>query len=227
MTTARRPLLIVGAGGFARETAAAVAELDGLDLLGFLDDDEAKHGRTVDGITVLGPTDAVADHPEAQVVVCVGSPKGYHTRRLLVERLALPDEQYGTVIHPAASIGRGCTIGAGSVLLAGVVMTTAVQVGRHVTSMPSVTLTHDDVIGSYVTFGSGVRLGGSTIVGDGAYLGAGALVREGCTIGRGALIGMGAVVLADVPEGEVWAGAPARYLRPAPAPVLATLEPAP
>jgi sugar O-acyltransferase (sialic acid O-acetyltransferase NeuD family) len=221
------PLLVVGAGGFARETAAAVHELDDLDLLGFLDDDPALHGSSVGGTPVLGPIESVTDHPDSQVVVCVGSPLRYHTRRLVVDRLSLPAERYATIVHPAATVGGGTTIGAGTVILAGVVTTTAVRIGAHVAVMPSVTLTHDDVVGSYVTFGSGVRLGGSTIVEDGAYLGAGALVREACTIGRGSLIGMGSVVLGDVPAGEVWAGAPARFLRPAPEPVLAALEATP
>ena len=217
------PLLIVGAGGFARETAAAVAEIDGLELLGFLDDDPALHGHQVDGVPVLGPIDAVADHRDARVVVCVGSPQRYHTRRLLVERLALDAERYATVIHPAASVGRGTTIAPGTVLLAGVVTTTAVEIGAHVAVMPQVVLTHDDVIGDYVTFGSGVRLGGSARIEGGAYLGAGALVREGRTIGAGSLLGMGSVLLEDMPSGEIWAGVPAQRLRAAPDPVLAAL----
>jgi serine acetyltransferase len=39
------------------------------------------------------------------------------------------------------------------------------------------------------------------------------MVRENLTIGAGAVIGMGSVVLADVPDGQTWAGVPARKLR--------------
>jgi acetyltransferase-like isoleucine patch superfamily enzyme len=39
------------------------------------------------------------------------------------------------------------------------------------------------------------------------------LIRERVSIGEGSLIGMGAIVLADVPQGEVWAGVPAAPLR--------------
>jgi acetyltransferase-like isoleucine patch superfamily enzyme len=34
-------------------------------------------------------------------------------------------------------------------------------------------------------------------------------------IGSWSLVGMGSVVLRDVPAGQIWAGNPARYLRPA------------
>jgi acetyltransferase-like isoleucine patch superfamily enzyme len=102
-------------------------------------------------------------------------------------------------------------------VLAHTTLTASVRVGSHVAIMPHVTLTHDDQIEDFVTIASGVRLGGGVRVGFGAYLGAGALVREGVSIGAGALVGMGAVVLRDVPPGEVWAGSPARRLRPGPA----------
>jgi acetyltransferase-like isoleucine patch superfamily enzyme len=50
-------------------------------------------------------------------------------------------------------------------------------------------------------------------VGEGADIGAGAIVLPGRSVGRGAIVGAGAVVTADVPDGAVVAGAPARVLR--------------
>jgi acetyltransferase-like isoleucine patch superfamily enzyme len=79
--------------------------------------------------------------------------------------------------------------------------------------MPSVVLTHDDIVGDFATLGSGARLAGGVVIGEGAYIGAGALIRERCHVGPWALVGMGAGVTHDVPGGEVWAGLPARRLR--------------
>lgn len=214
-------LLIVGAGGFARETAAAVAAVndataDTFKLLGFLDDDPALTGTTRSGVPILGTVAAgVADRPTAKVVVCVGNPRNYAAREAIVARLGLPASKYATVVHPAASMGSGCGLGVGTVLLAQVAVTADVQVGSHVTVMPQVVLTHDVVVEDFATIASGVRLGGGVTVGRGAYVGAGALVREFVTIGAHSLVGMGSVVLHDIPAGEVWAGSPARRLRTA------------
>lgn len=205
-----RELVIVGAGGFARETAAA-ATAAGWRVLGFADDDPALHGTIRSGLPVLGPIADVGQ--DAAVVVCVGNPRNYTARQQIVERLGLPAERYATVVHPAAVVGAGSVVGPGSVLLAGTVLTADVTVGSHVAVMPQAVLTHDDRVGDYATVASGVRLGGGAVLEEGAYVGAGALVREGVTVGAWSLIGMGSVVLRDVPPGEVWVGGPARFLR--------------
>jgi sugar O-acyltransferase (sialic acid O-acetyltransferase NeuD family) len=216
MTALRAPtgLLIVGAGGFARETAAAVHALNDqkrtFRLLGFLDDNPALHGTVRGGVTILGGSSMVDDFPEVAVVVCVASPRDQMVRARVVERLGLPIHRYATVVHPSASIGPGCVVGPGSVLLAQTALTADVTVGVHVAVMPQTVLTHDDVVERYATIASGVRLGGTVRLGEGSYIGAGALVREGLTIGAGALVGMGSTVLHDVPAGEVWIGSPAR-----------------
>jgi sugar O-acyltransferase (sialic acid O-acetyltransferase NeuD family) len=213
-----KDLVIVGAGGFARETAAAAASR--WRVLGFVDDDPALHGTSRSGLPILGAVDSVVAMPDAAVVVCVGNPRNYAVRQHIVQRLALPEERYATVVHPAAEIGAGSVVGAGSVLLAGTVLTADVTVGSHVAVMPQAVLTHDDVVGDYATVASGVRLGGGAVLETGAYVGAGALVREGVTVGAWSLVGMGSVVLGDVPPGEIWAGNPARLLRTADLTVL-------
>jgi sugar O-acyltransferase (sialic acid O-acetyltransferase NeuD family) len=210
-------LVIVGAGGFARETAAAVQALAatgvGWRLLGFLDDDPTLHGTHRSGLPILGGTEEVAVLGEAAVVICVGSPRDYAARARVVHRLGLPAQRYATIVHPAAQVGAGSVLGPGTVLLAGVCLTADVTLGAHVAVMPQTVLTHDNVVEDFATIASGVRLGGGVRLGHGAYLGSGCLIREFVTVGAGSLVGLGSVVLDDVPPGEVWVGNPARFLR--------------
>jgi sugar O-acyltransferase (sialic acid O-acetyltransferase NeuD family) len=218
--TAPRDLLIVGAGGFARETAEAVRAVNAARptwrLLGMLDDDPARHGTEVTGTPVLGPVDLAHELADAAVVLAVGRPSDYGGRRRLAGRLGLPDERYATIMHPTATLGASCRVGAGSVLLAHVDLTADVRIGRHVAVMPQVVLPHDVRVDDWATIASGVRVGGSCHVEEGAYVGAGALVREGITIGAWALVGMGALVTGDVPAERLWYGAPARDVAAAP-----------
>ena len=217
-----RQLLLVGASGFARETAEAVRARNAVEptwsLIGILDDDPARHGTSVGGLPVLGPVELVHEHPDAAVVLCTGRPDNYVTRERIARRLDLPDERYATIVHPTASVGASCRVGAGSVLLGHVDLTADVEVGRHVEVMPHVVLTHDVVVEDFATIAAGVLVAGGCRIGSAAYVGSGARLREEIAIGERALIGMGALVTRDVPAERVWFGSPARDEGPAPVP---------
>ena len=210
-------LVVVGAGGFGRETVEAVHAMNAAGaawrLLGYLDDDVSLAGTWLNGVPVLGGIAELKQLPDASVVVCTGRPDNYMSRSRIIRTLGLPAERYATIVHPAAVVSASSRIGPGSVLLACTVLTAAVAVGSHVAVMPHVTLTHDDVVEDFATLASGVRLGGGVRIGQCAYVGAGALIREARTVGAYALVGMGAVVTGDIPAREVWAGVPARHLR--------------
>ena len=57
------------------------------------------------------------------------------------------------------------------------------------------------------------QLVGPVSIGRGALIGTGSIVLPGVTVGAGAIIGAGAVVTADIADGAVVAGVPARVVR--------------
>ena len=209
-------LILVAASGLAREVAEAVAAAGTHRIVGIVDDDLELHGSKFSGIPIIGGLEQLHLHHSAQVVVCAG--RGT-SRRSIVERF---DEQgiysyrFATIIHPSVHVPRSCSIGAGSVLLAHVAITADVRIGRHVVAMPNVTLTHDNAIGDYATLCAGVSLAGLVTVGEAAYIGANASVREYVQVGFDSVLGMGSALLTDLPDGQIWAGVPARQLDPKP-----------
>ncbi len=210
-------LILAGAGGFARETVELVRAVnaadDRWDLLGLVDDSSGLAGTDVAGCRVLGSLQLLGERPEASVVLCIANPGSPDVRSRIESRLALDPERYAVLVHPSAVVAGSVTLGAGTVVHATVVMTADVAVGRHVAIMPAVVLTHDVVVGDHVTFGSGVLVSGGVRIGGSAYIGAGSVIREGLRVGSGAVVGAGAVVTRAVPDGEVWVGNPARFLR--------------
>lgn len=48
---------------------------------------------------------------------------------------------------------------------------------------------------------------------DGAFIGAHSIILKGVTIGEKSIIGAGSVVTKSVPDGEIWAGNPAKFVR--------------
>lgn len=51
------------------------------------------------------------------------------------------------------------------------------------------------------------------LIKEGAFIGAHAMILKGVTIGKHSVIGAGTVVTKDVPDKEVWAGNPARFVK--------------
>src|SRR5215467_12982255 len=101
MTAAAEPeLVVVGAGGFGRETVEAVRALNAVGgrwrLAGYLDDEPAIHGKMIDGVPVLGSTEELGNMPDVSVVVCTARSDNYASRLRIVETLGLPPERYAT-----------------------------------------------------------------------------------------------------------------------------------
>lgn len=51
---------------------------------------------------------------------------------------------------------------------------------------------------------------------DGAFIGASCIILKGVTIGENSVVGAGAVVACDIPDNQIWAGNPAKYIKDVP-----------
>jgi len=214
-----RDVVIVGAGGLGREIDEWIEDLNegrpALRLIGFLDDDRARHGSICHGVPILGGLEWLADHARAVApILGVGSPPA---KRRIVERLrALGATAFPSVVHPRAVIGRHVQIGEGAVICPGVIVTTDVRIGSFVTLNFDLTIGHDAVVGDYVTLSPGVHLSGYAEVGDGCDLGAGAVLIPSAKVGSWSVVGAGAVVSGALPADCTAVGVPARPIKSRP-----------
>jgi acetyltransferase-like isoleucine patch superfamily enzyme len=51
------------------------------------------------------------------------------------------------------------------------------------------------------------------IIHDNAFIGANSIILKGVTIGKNAIVGAGSVVTKSIPDNEIWAGNPAKFIR--------------
>ena len=107
---------------------------------------------------------------------------GGHNKARLRESSAIIENQFATLVHPAAVVSTHSTIGVGSVVMAGAVVQADVTIGKHCIINTCASVDHDCVVGDFVHIAPGCRLCGSVTVGDGAFLGAGCIAVPGAVI---------------------------------------------
>jgi sugar O-acyltransferase (sialic acid O-acetyltransferase NeuD family) len=208
-------LAIFGASGFAREVAAWAerATWSGSEfrLVGFIDD--VSPGGELRGRPVVTLVE-MARTKRPAFVVAVGDPT-------LREQLVQAAESAGLpvappLVHPSVQYDEDhVTLGNGTVICPGTILTTDIAVGSHVQINLSCTVGHDVSLHDYVTLAPGVHVSGKVAIGHGAYLGTGAVTVDGgydlpLVIGERAVVGAGAVVTRDVPAATTVVGVPAR-----------------
>jgi sugar O-acyltransferase (sialic acid O-acetyltransferase NeuD family) len=210
-------LVIIGAGGFGRETVDVVEAVNAAadapvwDLLGVVDDapSQANLDRLARrGVAFLGTSSHLTDAASRpRYVVGIGSPIA---RRALAIRMDAAGFRAATLIHPEASFGSCIHVGEGTVVLAGARLTTNISLGRHVHLNPNVTIGHDTIVEDFVSMNPSSSVSGDCVVETGALIGVGAVVLNQLTVGAGALVGAGACVVRDVEAGVTVKGVPAR-----------------
>ena len=104
----------------------------------------------------------------------------------------------------------GVSIGAGSVVIRGILEDTRIGAGSQIGNM--VNIGHNCVIAENCWISSGAVLCGSVILGRAAMVGAGATVNNHASIGNGAVVGIGSVVTKSVADGRRVFGVPAKPL---------------
>lgn len=216
-----KPLIIVGAGGFAREVQWLLHEVNrsanrspeefpAWHVLGFIDQ-EAK-GR-IAGLPILGTDEWVFQELDQNLVRFVVAVGNHNLRKQIATQYLEHKFMAARLRFPGLAISDDLQAGPGSILCAGVVITPNVRIGSFTIVNLNSTIGHDAEIGDFVTIHPGVHISGGVKIGHEVEIGTGAVLLPGVQIGAGATIGAGAVVTTNVPEGVTYIGVPAKPMQ--------------
>jgi sugar O-acyltransferase (sialic acid O-acetyltransferase NeuD family) len=209
-----RNLYIIGAGGFGKEVlwlAERINESKSTwNICGFIDDNESLWGKKIDDYLVCGGLDYLKNCPGAFVACAVGNAK---TRKMIVEKISDYNIEFATLIDPSVIMSKRVSVGVGTIICAGTIITVDVTIGNHVIINLDCTLGHDDIIGDYVTMYPSVNVSGCCTVGSCVEFGTGMQILQGLSVADNTIVGASACVVKNIDKAGVYVGAPAKRIK--------------
>lgn len=202
-------IAIIGAGGHGR-VVASILQAANREAAGFIDND----APTDLPLPLLGGDADIPKLIESGVIssfiIGVGSVKGGESlRSKLFDKLIKLGLTPAVAIHPMAMLSHGVNIGAGSVLMAGVIVNTGTTIGKNCIINTGAIIDHDGSIGDHVHIAPGVTCSGNVTVGQHSLIGVGSTVIQSVSIGEHVTIGAGSTVISSIPKGATAYGNPA------------------
>ena len=207
-------IVIVGAGGVGRETSLIIQQINELkstwNLIGFIDDDVNSWGNVINGYPVIGGMDSLEKLSlDTYVVVAIAN---YEVKRKIVNRIN-NKFKFATIIHPRVWLHDYMTLGEGTIIYEGAILTTNIKVGNHVIISPKCGIGHDSIIKDYVSLLWNVNISGNDIIEEGVMMGSASTVIQGKRIGKGSTVGAGAVVIDNIDSYSTVVGVPAKVIK--------------
>ena len=206
-------VFIIGAGGQGRVVYDIFSQDKNVEVAAFVDNVTREPNEKIMGIPVLGNHSAIKDLQRQGVTGAVIAVGDNHIRAAHFDKVKNMGIELVRAIHRSAHVSHNVTIGEGTVVGIGAIITTGARIGNNVIVNSGAIVEHDDVIENHVHIASGVVLAGAVIIGEKSFIGSGSIVKERVVIGRNVTVGAGSVVLEDLPDNVVAVGIPARVIK--------------
>lgn len=209
-------LIIIGAGGFAREVYLLLQNakvfLDreevSCNLKGFLEGNISlsKEQHELLPLPLLGTIETYIPEKNDVFICAIGSPK---VRKIICAIAAKKRYKFVIVVSAAASIADINNIEEGCIFCAYALISSNVKIGKHVIVNTFSGIGHDSIVGDFTTISSQCDITGNVLVGSGTYWGSGSRAIPHSKICDNATIGAGSVVIRKVKANTTVFGVPA------------------
>jgi UDP-perosamine 4-acetyltransferase len=170
-----KPLLIIGAGGHGRVVAEA-AQLSGVAIVGFIDNQVSRLPYEIDSIKVLGDDSLLLslESSKFSFTIGVGMSRVPDPRGALFLKMLDLGFTPQSIFHPSAVISPTAEVSSGAQILAQAVVRAGAKIGRGVIVNTSAVIEHDCTIAEFCHVApcaavlGGVSIGASSLVGANA-----------------------------------------------------------
>lgn len=208
----KKKICIMGAGGAAKDVLNLINDLDKYEEVDcFMVLDEVWEREWKNKQIMEKPVKPQSDFNSTIHCATIGI--GETSIREKITQKLPKNTEYISLIHPTAVISKWAKIGKGAIICAGCIITCDVNIGKHAYLNIHTTISHDNLIGDFVTTSPGTNISGNCKIGNKVYFGTSSAVRQGIQICDNTFIGMGAIVVKDIATSGTYVGVPAKRIK--------------
>jgi len=207
-----KDIVILGAGGFAREVAWLIEENNKIfpewNILGYITADE---GSSLLTYPILGDDDWLLNSGRELYAVC--SVGNADLREKIISKYKGSKIKFPPIVSRSAIVPEQTKIGEGTVICAGTIVTVNVEIGDFCIINLDCTIGHEAKLGAFTTLYPSVNVSGGVTIGRNSELGTGSAVIHSINIGEHVILGACAAVVRDIPEWTTAVGIPAKVIK--------------
>lgn len=209
-----RPLILVGAGEFARIACEYFCHDSDHDVLGFAVEKPYLAESEINDLPVVPYETLEQSHPPSDVELFVAIPATQLNR--LRTRFYVDAKRRGyrfaSYVSSRAFVWRNAEIGENSFIFEHNTIQPFVRIGANCVLWSGNHVGHRTVVEDHVFIASHVVISGYCRIGSGSFIGVNSTFNDGVAVAADNVIGSGALVVRDTQPGRVYVGSPARAL---------------
>lgn len=217
MSLIMKNIAIFGAGGFGKEVACLIKQINDVDpqwnLIGFFDDGKEKGERISHYGKILGGMAEINAYPEnLALAIAIGNPVSLRNVR---GRIKNDKIYFPNIIAPTFGMSdpETFTIGEGNVIGHGCAVSCDVSIGSFNILDSDIVMGHDAKIGNYNVIMPDIRISGEVTIDECNLIGVGSIILQQIKIGDNVHLGAGAVLMTKPKDGGTYIGNPAKLFK--------------
>lgn len=194
---------IIGAGGHSKVIIDIIREIGNYNIVGIYDDNKIGY---FSGIKIIGKISEIKNTAD-YFIIGIGNDK---IRKKISEEYK--QLKWATLIHPKTIIAKTAIIKEGTVVCAGAIIQTEVEVGKHCIINTNCSIDHESTIGDYCSICPSSTICGQVKVGESSFIGANSTIIQTIEVGKECIIGAGSVVIRNIHSNTKVVGNPAKII---------------
>ena len=185
-------IILIGAGGHAHSCIDVIEQQGQYHIAGLVGMPQEMHDYHL-GYQVIATDD---DLPQLvkeynYALISLGQILSPDSRIRLYQQAIWIGFQFPVIVAPTAYVSRHATLGSGTIVMQGSIVSAGVRVGDNCIINNRSLLEHDSTVEDHCHISTGAILNGGVTIGKGSFVGSGTVLKEGIKIGKDCVIGMG------------------------------------